>query len=158
VRVRLTLELGELCRAAVEALREEGERGAGVTRAGDERPVLLRGEAEAVDRGERVLERVRAQDDRERVGAALLVQRAEALRQAFLRGVQRDACDAQLPRDGRALAGHGVGAGAHLGGAALRGPDLRLQRVELEHGRARSRRQRIVRVAELGGPAGRLRA
>src|SRR6185503_2915781 len=112
VRVRLALELGELGRTAVEALREEGERGAGVTRAGDERPVLLRGEAEAVDRGEGVLERVRAQDDRERVGAALLVQRAEALRQAGLGGVQRDACDAQLSGDGRALAGHGVGARA----------------------------------------------
>jgi hypothetical protein len=146
------------CASACRASRASSAARPSRRSAGDERPVLLRREAEAVDRGERVLQRLRAEDDRERVRAALLVEGAETVGQTGLRDPERDARDPQLPGDRRPLAGHGVGARPHLGGATLGGPHLRLQRVELEHGRARSRRQHVVGAAELGGPAGRLRA
>ena len=71
-----------------------------------ERPVLLRREAETVDGLQRVFERSRGEEHGQRIGGALLVERAKTLREARVRRGHGAAGELELRGDRRALAFH----------------------------------------------------
>ncbi len=141
-----------------ELLLQPGEPGSRGPRPRDQHPVLPGREAEAVDRLQRVLERVRGEDHRDRVGAALLVQRAEALLEAAMGRVGRAPRDPQRRGDRRALALERGDARLRRGELGVCAPHLRLECIELEHGGARPGRERLVGTTKPVGLVRRLRS
>jgi hypothetical protein len=123
---RIRLEEPKLSGTARQLGRESGELSARGAALVDRLAVQVSAPLECVETGDRILQRRRAQQDRDRVGLTSLVERAQPRCELALRFDEDAACDRDLVCDARTFA-------LDLGRA-------RVQRCEL---RARSREARV---------------
>ena len=139
-----TTELGRL---SVEPVVEEGQTRAGQAGPLDDPPMLAGGAIEVVEPGERLVERARAEHDRQRLGGVLLVQRAHDLGEAALGDAHRRPGYLEPPAGGCPLRGERstttLGDGERSAGSG----QLGLERVEGHERLLRLRsRRRLLRL------------